>query len=82
MKARGRQADAGVLDHDRVGMNLDADPSCVGVGDGVAQQVLEGSDHAVEHAAVDFDGAALDVQPHGLAAVSYTHLTLPTSDLV
>ena len=33
----------------------------------VAQQVLEGAGHAVEHAAVDFDRAADDVQPHLLA---------------
>ena len=30
----------------------------------VAQQVFERSGHAVQHGAVDFDGAAHDVQPH------------------
>jgi hypothetical protein len=39
------------------------------VRDAVAQQVLEGADHAFEHAAVDFDRAADDVQPHLLAGV-------------
>ena len=33
----------------------------------VAQQMLEGAGHAVEHATVDFDRAADDVQPHLLA---------------
>ena len=37
------------------------------VRDAVAQQVLEGAGHAVEHAAVDFDRAADDVEPHLLA---------------
>ena len=39
------------------------------VRDAVAQQVLEGAGHAVEHAAVDFDRAADDVQPHLLAGL-------------
>jgi hypothetical protein len=35
----------------------------------VAQQVLEGAGHALEHAAVDFDRAADDVQPDLFAAL-------------
>ena len=34
------------------------------VHDGVAQQVLEGAGHAIEHAAIEFDRRALDVQAH------------------
>ena len=58
-------------DHDRAGRvlarrrarcrRLDA------VRDAVAQQVLEGAGHAVEHAAVDFDRAADDVEADLLA---------------
>jgi len=52
----------GVLAH--VGAHL----RCLdAVRDAVAQQVLEGTGHAVEDAAVDFDRAADDVQPHLLA---------------
>ena len=29
-----------------------------------------------------YDGIPLEVHAYGLGAVSYTHLTLPTSDLV
>ena len=39
------------------------------VGHAVAQQVLERADHAVEHAAVDFDRTADDVEPHLLAGL-------------
>ena len=34
------------------------------VGHAVAQQVLKGGRHAVEHAAVHLDGATQQVQPH------------------
>ena len=34
------------------------------VHDAVAQQVLEGADHALQHAAVKLDGAAHDIKPH------------------
>ena len=37
------------------------------VGDAVAQQMLEGAGHSIEHASVDLDRAAFDVQPHLLA---------------
>ena len=39
------------------------------VHDAVAQQVLKRADHALKHAAVDFDGAAHEVQAHLLAGV-------------
>ena len=57
-----------------------------GLGDVYKRQLLDGGVHDVLHGAVvpevdDFGAGGLEDAAHDVA-VSYTHLTLPTSDLV
>ena len=56
--------------------------STSGIGLGIAQALAKQGANIVLNGFGDVDGPKGAIAKHGVRAVSYTHLTLPTSDLV